>query len=90
MYFLKVKILWHLGVFLPIFQNKANFLRLVSFDDKHEIWWNLYIQNQHENLILFMYLLDSKFCLLEFRLLLSRVAPYYSSLPQTFWNVSIQ
>ena len=38
-----VKILWRLGVFPPIFQNKANFLRLVTFDDKDWIWWNLYI-----------------------------------------------
>ena len=36
-----------------------------------------------------MYLLISKFNFLEFWLLLSRVAPYYSSLPRTvlqFWN----
>ena len=33
-----------------------------------------------------MYLLASKFRFLEFRLLLSRVAPYYSSLPRTVWK----
>ena len=32
-----------------------------------------------------MYLLASKFRFLGFRLLLSRVAPYYSSLPRTVW-----
>ena len=32
-----------------------------------------------------MYLIVSKFCFLEFRLLLSRVAPYCSSLPRTVW-----
>ena len=32
-----------------------------------------------------MYLLASKFRFLELRLLLSRVAPYYSSLPRTVW-----
>ena len=32
-----------------------------------------------------MYLVASKFRFLEFRLLLSRVAPYYSSLPRTVW-----
>ena len=32
-----------------------------------------------------MYLLSSKFRFLAFRLLLSRVAPYYSSLPRTVW-----
>ena len=32
-----------------------------------------------------MYLLVSKFCFLEFRLLLSRVAPCYSLLPRTVW-----
>ena len=34
----------------------------------------------------FIYLLVSKFRFLEFRLLLSRVAPYYSSLPRTVWK----
>ena len=34
-----------------------------------------------------MYILASKFRFLEFRLLLSRVAPYYSSLPQTVWLI---
>ena len=33
-----------------------------------------------------MYILASKFRFLEFRLLLSRVAPYYSSLPRTVWK----
>ena len=32
-----------------------------------------------------MYLLVSKFRFLEYRLLLSRVSPYYSSLPRTVW-----
>ena len=32
-----------------------------------------------------MYILASKFYYLEFCLLLSRVAPYYSSLPRTVW-----
>ena len=32
-----------------------------------------------------MYVLASKFYFLEFWLLLSRVAPYYSSLPRTVW-----
>ena len=32
-----------------------------------------------------MYILASKFRFLEFRLLLSRVAPYYSSSPRTVW-----
>ena len=32
-----------------------------------------------------MYLLVSKFRFLEFRLLLSRVAPYYIALPRTVW-----
>ena len=34
----------------------------------------------------FMYILASKFRFLEFRLLLSQVAPYYSSLPRTVWK----
>ena len=33
-----------------------------------------------------MNILASKFRFLEFRLLLSRVAPYYSSLPRTVWQ----
>ena len=37
-----------------------------------------------------MYVLASKFYYLEFRLLLSRVAPYYSSLPRTVWKKIIR
>ena len=36
----------------------------------------IYISNKHKNPILLMYLLVSEFPFLEFRLLLSRVAPY--------------
>ena len=38
------------------------------------------------NPILLAYLLVSNFRFLEFRLLLTRVAPYYSSLPRTVWK----
>ena len=33
--------------------------------------------------------IDIKFQFFEFWLLLSRVAPYYSSLPRTVWNIEI-
>ena len=36
-----------------------------------------------------MYILASKFCFLEFRLLLSRVAPYYSLLPRTVGPIKL-
>ena len=45
--------------------------------------WSSDDKNQHLNAL--MELLVSKFRFLEFRLLLSRVAPYYSSLPRTVW-----
>ena len=72
-------------MFSPIFYSKANFFQARNF------WW------VRLNLIKFIYLKstlkcdsfdvtsDIKIPFLEFQLLLSRVSPYYSSLPRTVW-----
>ena len=70
---------------LPHFlESNSNFLRLVTFDGYELNLTKLILSIKIQS---FMYVLVSKFRFLVFRLLLSRVAPYYSALLGTFWLV---
>ena len=57
-------------------QFQTNFLRHVASDGYMKLNEILYIWSRHKEPIQLMYLFLSKFCVLKFRLLLGRVAPY--------------
>jgi hypothetical protein len=62
MMWFSLRFLVFLGIIFPLFKNiKQIFLRLITFDRYNKTWWILHIWNQHNKVVLLMYLLISKF-----------------------------